>query len=310
MYLFFSFTDSPITVHKANKVAFDLGEDAQLECRMQAYPEPKFQWTFGPNFVESGGAHYAINDTALPDDVYASVLTVRGVTEADYGRYICKGTNSRGDHKTLITLQEKGRPEHPTNLRVINQGTEFIELAWDESFNGGFADTIFYVRAETMSGERMSHDCQTLNPCTIQPLPQQTAFKLQVKASNIMGDSDFSDPLEAMTFVDVDSIPEPEEVYLEKAGNKLSFRVLPTNLMLQGQVETRGADSDEWTKLDMLIPISSDSHDPGEVVLGEEVPEEVRIKFCSIFVESSCGKYRAATKGELVYLHESYTDQS
>ncbi|XP_071537068.1 hemicentin-2 [Panulirus ornatus] len=287
---------SPITVHKANKVAFDLGEDAQLECRMQAYPEPKFQWTLGPNFVEPGGAHYAINDTALPDDVYASVLTVRGVTEADYGRYVCKGTNSRGDHKTLITLQEKGRPEHPTNLEVISQGTDFIELAWDESFNGGFADTIFHVRAETMSGERISHDCQTNNPCVIERLPQQTAFKLQVKASNIMGDSDFSDPLEAMTFVDVDSIPLPEEVYFENTGNKLSFRVLPTKLMLLGQVETRGVDSDEWTKLDIPIPISTDSHDPDEVALGDEAPEEVRIRLCSIFGESSCGKYRVAKK--------------
>ncbi|KAK8741082.1 hypothetical protein OTU49_002485 [Cherax quadricarinatus] len=288
---------SPITVHKPNKVAFNLLEDAQLECRMQAYPEPKFQWSLGPNFIEPDGAHYATNDTTLPDDVYASVLTVRGVTEADYGSYTCKGTNSRGEHKTIITLQEKGRPEHPTNLRVIDKGTDKIELAWDESFNGGFADTIFQVKAETMSGEKPSHDCQTKNPCIIEPLAQQTTYKLQVKASNIMGDSDFSDPLEVTTLVNVDTIPEPEEVYFERTGNMLSFKVLPTDLMLQGQVEFRTVDSDEWTPMETLVQISSDSHDHGEVFLGKESPDDVRIRFCSVFVESSCGNYRIAKKG-------------
>nr|XP_053645436.1 hemicentin-1-like [Cherax quadricarinatus] len=287
---------SPITVHKPNKVAFNLLEDAQLECRMQAYPEPKFQWSLGPNFIEPDGAHYATNDTTLPDDVYASVLTVRGVTEADYGSYTCKGTNSRGEHKTIITLQEKGRPEHPTNLRVIDKGTDKIELAWDESFNGGFADTIFQVKAETMSGEKPSHDCQTKNPCIIEPLAQQTTYKLQVKASNIMGDSDFSDPLEVTTLVNVDTIPEPEEVYFERTGNMLSFKVLPTDLMLQGQVEFRTVDSDEWTPMETLVQISSDSHDHGEVFLGKESPDDVRIRFCSVFVESSCGNYRIAKK--------------
>ncbi|XP_045128409.1 hemicentin-1-like isoform X1 [Portunus trituberculatus] len=286
---------SPITVHKANKVAFDLKEDAELECRMQAYPQPRFQWSLGPNFIESDGTHYSVNDTALHDDVYASVLTIKGVTEADYGSYTCKGTNTLGEHKTIITLQEKGRPEHPTNLHIINQGTHSIELAWEESFNGGFANTLFYVQAETMSGEMMSHDCQTQNPCTIQPLPQQTAFKLRVKAGNMMGESDFSEPIDAMTLIDVDTIPEPEEVYFERSSDTVSFRVLPTDLMLQAQIELRDG-SGKWTPMEKLLPIGSGAHDHGEVYVGEEEPEEVRIRFCSIFVESSCGNYRDGMK--------------
>lgn len=264
---------------------------------MQAYPEPRFQWSFGPNFIVSDGTHYSVNDTALEDDVYASVLTIKGVTEADYGSYTCKGTNTRGDHKTIITLQEKGRPEHPTNLQVINQGTDFIELGWDESFNGGFPDTLFHVRAETMSGEIMSHDCQSQNPCTIYPLPQQTAFQLQVQASNMMGESDFSDPLEAMTLIDVDTIPEPEEVYFERTSHQVSFRVLPTDLMLQAQIELKDS-SDKWTPMEKLLPIDTGAHDRAELHIGDEEPEEVRIRFCSVFMETSCGQFREGQKGE------------
>ncbi|XP_063585108.1 hemicentin-2-like [Penaeus indicus] len=285
---------SPITVHKANKVAYDLGEDARVECRMQAYPRPNFEWLHDANFIDPDSTHYEANYTALGDDVYESVLTVRGVTKADYGSYTCKGVNSMGEHKTIIALQEKGRPEHPKNLRVITRGTDFINLAWDESFNGGFPDTIFHVRAEAKSGEVTSHDCQTQNPCVIQPLVQQTKFKLQVKASNIKGDSDFSDPLEAMTLVNVETIPEPEEVFFERISNILSFKVLPTNLMLQAQVEVQDVETEEWVTLEDPVPIDSDNH--GEVALGDAAPNEVRIKFCSAFIEDSCGKYRTATK--------------
>lgn len=285
---------SPITVHKPNKVAFDLKEDARLECRMQAYPEPTFQWLLGPNFIESDGIHYTTNDTTLADDVYASVLTVRGVTEADYGSYTCKGVNTMGDHKTIIALQKKSRPESPTNLRIINLGTEFIELAWDESFNGGFPETIFYVQAETLTGKSRSHDCQTHNPCVIQPLPQQTAFKLQVKASNIKGDSDFSDPLEVMTLVNVETIPEPQEVFYERTGNVLSFKVLPTDLMLQGQIEMRNPGSDEWITMEDYVTVSTDSRDHGKITLGDKIPEEARIRFCSIFGDNICGKFQMA----------------
>ena len=265
---------------------------------MQAYPQPKFQWSLGPNFIESDGTHYAVNDTALHDDVYASVLTIKGMTEADYGSYTCKGTNTLGEHKTIITLQEKGRPEHPTNLDIISQGTHFIELKWDESFNGGFADTLFHVQAETMSGEIMSHDCQSQNPCIIQHLPQQTALKLRVKASNMLGESDFSDPLDAMTLIDVETIPEPEEVYLERSSDIVSFRVLPTDLMLQAQIELLDA-SGKWVTMEKLMPIGSGAHDHGEVYVGEEKPEEVRIRFCSVFMETSCGKYREGMKGKI-----------
>lgn len=289
---------SPITVHKANKVAFDIGEDAHLECRMQAYPKPDFQWLLGPNLIEPDGTHYNTNDSALLDDVYASVLTVRGITEADYGSYTCKGINTMGDHKTIIALQKKSRPESPTNLHIINLGTDYVELSWDESFDGGFPETIFYAEAETADGKSMSHDCQTQNPCVIQPLPQQTSFKLKVKASNIKGDSDFSEALDVMTLVDVDSIPEPQEVYLERSGNILSFRVRPTDLMLQGQVEMRKAGTDEWQPMKDYIPISTESHDQGKVSLGDEAPEEARIRFCSIFAENSCGNFQVAQNVE------------
>ncbi|XP_064112028.1 hemicentin-2-like isoform X2 [Macrobrachium nipponense] len=287
---------SPVTIHKPNKVAYDLNEDAELECRMQAYPEPTFQWFLGPNIIDQDEVHYNKNDTALLDDVYASVLTIRGVTESDYASYTCKGTNTIGDHKTIITLQKKSIPESPTNLRVINRGTDFIELGWDESFNGGFPDTIFYIEAKTSSGKTMSHDCQTDNPCIFQPLPQQTSFKLQVKASNIKGDSDFSEPLEVMTLVSVDAIPEPQEVFFEKSTNTLGFKVLPTDLMLQGQVEIRREESEEWTVMEHFIPISTDSHGPGKVELGNESIEEVRIRFCSIFAENTCGNFQEALK--------------
>ena len=38
---------SPVVMHRYNKVAFDPGEKALIRCNMQAYPSPKFDWSFG-----------------------------------------------------------------------------------------------------------------------------------------------------------------------------------------------------------------------------------------------------------------------
>ncbi|XP_076065499.1 hemicentin protein echinoid [Oratosquilla oratoria] len=277
---------SPITVHKANKVAFDVGEDAVIECRMQSFPPAEFQWFLGPNEVKADGYHYEQNFTKLPDDVYASVLTLRSVTENEYGSYTCKGSNSMGEHSTKISLQSKGPPEFPTNLHIVSKGFDFLELGWEEGFNGGFANTKFSVLSEMPSGVQKKYDCQTRNPCKIKNLSQQTTYKLQVRAYNVKGESIYSDALEGTTLVNEASIPVPQLVYYEISNNLVSFNADLTGLRLNGHVEVQKTDDAEWVSLPSEVNVKIDH---GEMQLGDEPVAAVRVKLCTQGPVPLCG---------------------
>ena len=43
---------APVVVHQHNKVAFDLGETAFISCKMQAYPPPRFDWSYGQSILQ------------------------------------------------------------------------------------------------------------------------------------------------------------------------------------------------------------------------------------------------------------------
>ena len=59
---------------------------------MQAYPKPRFDWSFANSVLQNQnrGGPYAMNSTALGDDVYESVLTIYNIDHTNYGDYTCK----------------------------------------------------------------------------------------------------------------------------------------------------------------------------------------------------------------------------
>ena len=65
---------------------------------MQAYPKPRFDWAFANSVLQNSrapsGGPYSMNSTALGDDVYESVLTVRDIDHSSYGDYTCKSGKS------------------------------------------------------------------------------------------------------------------------------------------------------------------------------------------------------------------------
>ncbi|CAL4088411.1 unnamed protein product, partial [Meganyctiphanes norvegica] len=293
---------APITVHMANKVAFDVNDDAVIECRMQSFPAPTFQWYRGSNLLTDDGIKFFTNDSTLPEDIYASVLSIQNIAEDDYDQYICKGTNNMGDHKTIIALKPKGPPEYPTNLYVVRMGTDYCELGWDDGFDGGI-ETIYQVQAISEDGIQLDHDCQDNNPCVISELQQQTNYIFKVKAMNTKGESDFSDPKEATTLLDVSSIPEPVDVFYESKGNLLSFRVLESNLELEGFVETLPSGSTDWLTNPTPILLNRLDSSHKEIPLGGEHFDDIRIKLCSKGSTDTCGSYMFAQKVDTLPSH-------
>ena len=69
---------------------------------------------------------------------WASVLDVGDVTESDYGRYVCRGSNGLGSDSHTVRLVRPSVPDPPLGLRVLNVSSAAVTLQWTPAFDGGF----------------------------------------------------------------------------------------------------------------------------------------------------------------------------
>ena len=281
---------SPVVVHQYNKVAFDIGEPAVIKCKMQAFPSPKFDWSFGNSILQNDQNFYSTNSSSSGEDVYEGTLNIFTVTEGSYGDYICKATNKMGSKRTIIKLQPKGKPEQPTNVRPIYSSYNYITLSWDEGFNGGYSDTKFMVQYNMLGNSvPLYYDCSTRNPCNITRLEQHSQFSMRVKASNERGESKYSDEVSVVTKIDVTKIPIPKNVHFEKSTNKASFQLPDTSLNLVAKIELENEDG-TWWQYDELVMESSDF---GEMDVKQPV-SNLRVRLCLEMNELLCGSYAEA----------------
>ena len=288
--MFLRIEHSPVVVHQHNKVAFDLGETAVINCQMQAFPSPKFDWSFGNSILQSDRQFYETNTTSIGDDVYEGELRINTVVETSYGDYICKGINSMGAKRTIIKLQPKGKPERPMNIRPVETGFNFITLGWDEGFNGGYNDTMFTVQYRRQDDEMPKYeDCRHRNPCNITGVEQHSQYFIKVKASNILGESKYSEEISVVTKVDVSQIPKPDNVHFETTKNIASFNIRNEFLPLVAMVELENPDG-SWTQYDQLQLGDSSL---GEMPIVAPV-NNLRIRLCLDASEQMCGPYENA----------------
>ena len=223
-------------------MAFDLGQTAFINCRMQAFPAPRFDWTFGNSILSNDRSFYDSNMTELNDDIYEATLKINQVSQSSYGDYICKGQNTMGAKRTIIKLQPRGKPEKPQNVRPVASSYDFITLAWDEGFDGGY-DTFYTIQFKKL-GENVPRyeDCGHKNPCNITKLEQHTQYLVRVKASNIGGESKFSREVPVVTKVDVAMIPAPGDVHYARTSRTATFSILDTVLPLVAKIELENGD--------------------------------------------------------------------
>ena len=282
---------SPVVIHRYNRVAFDLGETAIIKCRMQAYPSPKFDWSFGNSILQDDPRFYKMNSSGQGEDVYESMLMIKSVTEASYGDYVCRAMNKMGSKRTIIKLQPKGKPERPENLKATLTSHSALSVNWAGGFNGGFANTKFIVQYR--HGNELSprtQDCGQKSVCNITGLQQNSPYLLKVKAINDRGESKFTEEIVAMTKVDAEQIPVPANVHYEKSTQMASFSVVyQTNLDLIAMIEVENGDG-TWSLFDNL-----DMHEQsfGEVSV-HNLAHNLRVRFCLELNEQLCGAYAEA----------------
>ncbi|XP_076367050.1 contactin-3-like isoform X2 [Tachypleus tridentatus] len=284
---------SPIVRHTYNRLAFDMGETAVLQCKMQAYPEPTFEWFFKGRILDNYG-NYGTNVTDLGDDIYVGSLSIRDVKDSDYGDFTCQAWNQVGDNeKTIIKLVRKSAPDKPSGIRATNINADRITLRWIEGFNGGFSNTEFlvtYINLETRHSKNES--CRDQNPCQIAGLQSNTNYRFKVTAVNPRGYSSYSEDIVVSTKVNLKDMPRVAVAQYHRESYLVYFQVNPTGLSLLAKVEAKQNGESEW-QLQKIIPVEQEEN---EIHIDSNHGEfsDVRIVLCLQSNESWCGDEKLA----------------
>ncbi|XP_028966735.1 hemicentin-1 [Galendromus occidentalis] len=305
---------SPEVRHTYNRVAFDVGETAYLECRMQAYPEPTFEWTYRSRTVGTY-SQYSTNKTDNGDDIYTGLLKISNIKEDDYGDYTCRAFNKIGqDQRTIIKLVKKSQPDKPTDVVAVDTQSDRITLAWRPGFNGGYADTIYIVNYVDENGREKNESCRQSNPCSIPGLESLSRYAFKVMASNPRGHSGFSEATEVLTRLAIQDMPLPIAQYDFTNGMvHVSLNHVPPKASLDHfviRLEARVRGEEKFRLLHEAFPVHG-SHSQVEVdtahdQIDPETLSDVRAMVCLQSNLTWCGEARMAEP----FNHENWISNS
>ena len=301
---------APIVRHSYNKVAFDVGENASIQCKMSAYPEPKFEWTFNNKLIEVSRKYYIeVTQDREHDDIFIGHLLVRNVNPDDYGHYLCRAWNNIGDddEKTNLELVKKSAPDAPTQVEAVEILSDSVTIRWKESFNGGYSNTEFVI-SYSPDGERWRNEsCRNMNPCRVTGLESRSDYVFKVMAINAGGHSGFSEEIGVTTKINLKDMPNASDAYYDSSRNILAFRVESSSLRLVSKIEVReiGSPNPDWVPL-TIVPIVTD-YEEIHLKPSNSGYSDMRIMLCLQTNDSWCG-YEHLVKmdsSSSVFLRES-----
>ncbi|GFY78635.1 hemicentin-1, partial [Trichonephila inaurata madagascariensis] len=266
-----SLQNSPIVKHTYNRVAFvPLAQFFHHEAS-----RANFEWFHYGRGLDNYGNH-GTNFTDIGGDTFVGVLSIKDLTENDYGEYTCV-------------------PERPSNIELVDASSDKITLRWTEGFNGGFASTEYLITywpaSENVKGRNES--CRSQNVCEIIGLQSETDYKFKVLAVNPRGYSPYSEEIVIKTKPNLRDLPRAIDAHFDKETSQLTFAVEHLPIPLLAKVQARYADSEEWI-LQKYIEINS----PEETVYlkpGSQSFSDVRVTLCLQSNESWCGDAKIAS---------------
>ena len=311
------------------KVAANIGETAEMQCGVKAFPEPQFSWSRDSSLVGSLGKLMFQSDKKVSDIEFQSSFSISSIKQNSYGEYMCKASNSLGSTVHIIRLVKKSRPDPPSHVTSSGAESNSLSISWTEHFHGGLKNVTFRVqyrpqgRSFTSLSPGLTYPCyrnynylcegETLfckslsdyraysahylssevsSRCQSQSL---TALYFRVKAVNSLGESPWSDYVTVTTLIDTEQIPPVSGLVYHNTTNTVTFRLRSYPLPLVARIQTR-AQGEAW-QLVKTVPLKKE---PFVFLLPRDLPVGgLRVAACLQSDPSLCGQYSRADEADM-----------
>ncbi|XP_048510955.1 Down syndrome cell adhesion molecule-like protein Dscam2 isoform X2 [Athalia rosae] len=204
------------------------GEAVTLRCEAEGDSPLELSWRARGSRVDPNyDIRYALDNSPIPKGMI-SELRISEAGHADRGEYTCIASNAYGHDRANVHLLVQEPPNFPRNLRVAEQGSRSILLAWSPP--SGDSDPVhpdspiisYVVQYKEAQDVWHEHNTQKLvagdnTVALVTPLKPATTYHFRVYAENHLGTSAPSDILHAQTDGEVPSGP-PRQVSVEPLG--------------------------------------------------------------------------------------------
>ena len=185
-------------------IAGDLGQSVTLVCTATGVPEVRFKWISGSGATIESDADsvrpaselladylgYIIQTKRMSDTLFQSGLTIKRITDRELNKsFKCMAFNQKGETLKDMELRERGKPDPPNHIKLINITHNTAFFAWKPGFDGGDGQTfkIKYFKQEDNEQEvQQTND----NWILISGLEAGSQYSFSVCAVNGFGESE------------------------------------------------------------------------------------------------------------------------
>ncbi|KAK8403945.1 hypothetical protein O3P69_000181 [Scylla paramamosain] len=173
------------------------GSQATLTCHAHGDPPITLLWQ---------ATHTNAHDRSVVREVAGGVrgeLVIPSVKMEDAGQFTCTASNTYGTDAFVVTLVVQDVPGSPHGLRVSERGSRYLTVSWlppVTSHTPVQTYTVQYrpVRGSWGEGEEVEVGGE-VTTARLAPLVPDTQYLVRVLASNYLGSSPHSEPLQVRT---------------------------------------------------------------------------------------------------------------
>jgi len=133
----------PVMSAKRPKIGQKEGYEAELICKVTAYPPAAISWVQNDKEINNNN-HFEIAYLGVTNEETISTLRLKSVARHHYGQYICKAKNAFGNDEATLELFEQDEPNEIYSLFRTSNAHRFIG---SRIAIGSFISAFFYYFA-------------------------------------------------------------------------------------------------------------------------------------------------------------------
>ncbi|XP_070392547.1 cell adhesion molecule Dscam1-like [Dermacentor albipictus] len=210
---------------KFRAVTVRRGDAASLECRAHGDPSISLSWTRdGRRFDAAQEPRYAIEGNT-GSSWAESVLRITGADRRDSSLFMCRAENAYGADDASFRLIVQEPPDKVEGLEPTHISSRTVTLAWSAPYSGNSPVLKYLLEHRTLSGtwERET-DVSTTHPTealshVVDGLQPSTNYEFRIRAGNVLGLGDFSDPIIVTTKQEAPG-GIPQDIKVTPAGSR------------------------------------------------------------------------------------------